>query len=78
MLRPLTFGCISHMCPVSASYIENMFISVHSWQRNLCLRRLRIVSSYFRKGAWQEKIVLYGLPMDGLILANFYESGALL
>lgn len=40
-----TSGCTTRMCRVSASLRENVFSSVHRWQRTFCLRALWIVSS---------------------------------
>lgn len=55
------------MCLVSASLREKVFSSRHIGQRTFCLRLLCIVSSWRVRSYGREKIVLHGLPVDGLI-----------
>jgi hypothetical protein len=59
---------------VSASFLLNVFSSVHSGQWTFCFLALWIVSSCRVRSYGREKMVLHGLPVDGLILSHCVKS----
>lgn len=63
-------GCTTRKCLVRASFLLNVFSSVQSGQWTLSLRALWMVSSCRVRSYGREKMVLHGLPVDGLILSH--------
>jgi len=62
--------CTTRRCLVSASFLLNDFPRCTADSCTFCLRALWIVSSCRVRSYGREKMVLHGLPVDGLILSH--------